>query len=476
MNRHRFVVGLSVLGLSACAHSSLPAISRNRRSTDISDTEETLDFGALQDAQSPQDALQMLSPQALANLPPASVASRVILQHVPPVVAQGGELHDLGTPGTCESQSFAYGLGSSIASLNTAGAPIRNVLLPENEVSRAWMYAKQTQALDGGKCGGSQAYWYLNELILNGAASEAQVSYQADCTYLEGIDTTIEPPGAQRFQIAGFSARKIDSTSLTEVLPVMKAILASGFPIAFSGFVPSGYIRGLSLTDGVYYPALFQLNSGHGQFIIGYDDTIGDPQRGKGAFLVQNSFGPFWPFVETPNPAGPGRIWYSYEHFFEGQVLVATGYPIAQRTAGIRLRSSDPGAPVVTVTNAYQWSPFESRVYLIVHLSFDEPMRVLQIALTEHPPTSVTATGGYAANFLRQNYALLQRDDGHAFLHGEYTLQLQTERTTQQNIPGQIYSYAGEIEVQAPRYSSQPAASMKGVTVLDSTLNVARLT
>jgi hypothetical protein len=477
-SRQRFVVGISALGLAACAHSeTTPPVARlgNHLLSAVNPGEETADFGALLDAQSPQDALEMLSPQALANLPPIATPARVVLTHVPPVVAQGGELHDLGSPGTCEAQSFAYGLGSSIASLTSSGTALRNVTLAENQVSRAWMYAKQTHEIDDGRCGGTRAYWYLNELVLNGSASEAQIPYEPNCSYLEAVDTHVEPIGAQRFTIAGFSARKINSDLLNEVLPIMKAILAAGFPIAFSGTVPSGYIRGLSLKDGVYYPVSWQLNSGHGQFIIGYDDTIGDANLGRGAFLVQNSFGPFWPFVKTPNPAGGGRIWYAYKNFFEGQTLVATGYPLRDRTSGIPLRTADSTAPSVTVTRAYQWSPIPSRVYLIVQLACAAPMRLKRIALTEHPPTSVTATGYYADNFLSQNYALLQRNDGHAFLHGRYTIAIQTERTGSQTTPGTTYSYEGEIEVKAPRYSSQPPASMKGVTVLDSTLNVAQL-
>jgi hypothetical protein len=444
-----------------------------RSALDSTADDEGFDFGALEDAQSPQGSLAMLYPQALADVPLVSPPARVVLSAIPPVVAQGGTTTKLGSPGTCESQSFGYGLGSTVASLNTSAQPIRDVALQSNEVSRAWLYAKQIHQRKV-PCKGTLAFWYLNELILNGAASEAQVPYENTCQYLTQIGTSTEPPNAAHFKIAGFSSRKISFADMQEVLPIMKAVLASGFPIAFSGLVPDDYGH-LTLQNGVYYPQNFVANSGHGQFIVGYDDNMGAPGKSKGAFLVQNSFGTLWPFIDS-NPAGGGRIWYSYEGFFLGQSMVATAYPLssnASATAGSLLHANKAGAPRVTVTRSYQWTPDGRQVYFIVQLAFSEPMRLSQISITENPPTSVTASGGYGSlngNFLSQNYAFFQRSDGKAFLTGRYTLQLQTAKAAQQDDTGTLYTYSGQIAIGPPRHANLSRASMQGAVILDSIL------
>jgi C1A family cysteine protease len=50
---------------------------------------------------------------------------------------------------------------------------------------------------------------------------------------------------------------------------------------------------------------------GHGMMLVGYDDALGDPRPGLGAFLVQNSFGTNWPPAGA-DPAPPGMFYLSY--------------------------------------------------------------------------------------------------------------------------------------------------------------------
>ena len=46
-----------------------------------------------------------------------------------------------GSPGTCEAQSFGYGLGSYTAALNSNGTPKWDPDEPQYQVSPAWLFA-----------------------------------------------------------------------------------------------------------------------------------------------------------------------------------------------------------------------------------------------------------------------------------------------------------------------------------------------
>ena len=80
--------------------------------------------------------------------------------------------------------------------------------------------------------------------------------------------------------------------------------------MAFSGTVYTGYgnASGPTLTDGYFYAASnLQASGGHGQMLVGYDNTKGPAGQTPGVLLVQNSFGTQWP-AGSGSVAPPGML------------------------------------------------------------------------------------------------------------------------------------------------------------------------
>src|SRR5712691_984218 len=112
-------------------------------------------YGSLLDAEEFSQSPQALPPAALLDPPqtqPSSLPGTMILDNLPAVATQGTPPAPLGSPGSCEAQSFAYGLGSYTAARNPDGTtkwdPSSN---SEYQVSAAFMY-RWVQSLQGREC------------------------------------------------------------------------------------------------------------------------------------------------------------------------------------------------------------------------------------------------------------------------------------------------------------------------------------
>lgn len=406
-----------------------------------------------------------------ATLPPFALSesgergnlrTAVMLSNLP-VAAQQGTAANPGSPGTCEAQSFGYGLGSYTAARLPDGVNKWNPADPANSVSSAFLYAVAVSDRLAGPCPrGGLALQYLQRLIAAGAPNRAQVPYQPSCTFLNNVDPSREWPNEDRFRIGSYSTFKLSPDSLE----LIKRLLAAGNAIAFTGRVYENY-DDPPLDHGVFgsntnvQPDTIP-NSGHGQLLVGYDDTKGDPSA-PGAFLIQNSFGPQWP----PSEANPdGRIWWAYKTFFDSQKLAATAYPRAESIPQEGKLESTLVRPEGFVTGVHHWvDPRDpSNVYLIVELQFTEPVQLESITITE-PTMGTQVQQEYGLPF-STGYVFTRRIDGAQFVHGGWTVGITVE------VGDVVGEYMGTIDVGQSVPTAPPpapaAAPMFGTTGIEA--------
>ncbi len=425
--------------------------------TDVIDNGQ---YGSLLYAAEFDQSPSVLPPEAL-NGRDEPLPKRVTLHNLPAIAMQGTPA-GLGSPGSCEAQSFGYCLGSYTAARKPDGSVRWNPELIENQISAAYLYAWAHQK-EGRSCPkGSLAIPYLNRLIAVGAPDFFQVPYYPVCCYLSAIDPKTEYPNAGRFRLGSLAAFNISKDPTAAIL-LIKKLVAAGHAVAFSGPVLTGYSNPL-LEDGVFCVTTTIPNSGHGQTVVGYDDEVG-PKDNRGAFLIQNSFGTIWPPDPTTSIAPPGRLYWSYTTF-QTQSLAATAYPLKTGPlTGVRLTSA--GEPSVSVNRAYQWAPKNGAgVWLIVLLQFEWAVTLNQVILTE-PKTGTTITGQYNAN-INNGYVYFQRTDGNQFVAGDWQLQLIAE-----DLSGTEVSYAGTLKIEASSPASPPAAVVNVNTPITDTTGAA---
>jgi len=420
-------------------------------------------FGSRVDEAEFEGRAQALKPELVAALVVTHPSLRSVLadkkpRHVlpglPPVTTQGTPGH-LGSPGSCEAQSFGYGLGTYTASTSPAAAFDSST--PANCISAAWLYAF-LHAMEGNTCPkGSGAFGYLDQLVAAGAPSEAQVPYKPDCTYLVGkspmnpggIDLDITHyAGADRFRIgSSYSMKKIWNAQAT-YLPTIKGYLRAGHAIAFSGLVASGYATSTAsaMFNGAFDPPASSFNpaSGHGQLIVGFDDSLGH----TGAFLVQNSFGPGWPGVSGAPPLLMGRIWWTYEAFFASQKCATVAYPLVvshlpHPLPGALLTAALPGAPdtsIVEVASTLDATTGDG--FLVMQHAFAQPVMLDTVAVKT--PAGVTLTQRYGGAIAQGHTYVSQRG---AFPPGAYGVTLAARTLATSAAPARAVTYAGSVQV-----------------------------
>jgi CRISPR associated protein Cas1 len=85
-------------------------------------------------------SVQALPPAAfrVPLVPPPKLGAQAFLHNLPAVSQQGTAVVP-GSPGSCEAQSFGYGLGSYTAALDQNGLPKWNPALPQYSVSAAYL-------------------------------------------------------------------------------------------------------------------------------------------------------------------------------------------------------------------------------------------------------------------------------------------------------------------------------------------------
>ena len=129
--------------------------------------------------------LQGLSPSVLdgtvlqVNDPAPATSRAVILTNLPSIATQGVP-GSVGSPGSCEAQSFGYCLGAYTAARNPDGSEKWSASDAANQPSAAWLYQWEHQVLehDARMCPqGSGAKPYADKLVGDGAPSTAAFPY-----------------------------------------------------------------------------------------------------------------------------------------------------------------------------------------------------------------------------------------------------------------------------------------------------------
>jgi hypothetical protein len=426
-------------------------------------------YGAVLSQEDIDNGVKALPPEALvpARAQARSLA-RVMLRNLP-AVAQQGTSEVPGSPGTCEAQSFGYGLGSYTAARDSRGNRKWNASLPQNSISAAYLYTlihSQTflpppnQAQHPACPTGSRSIDYLNQLTTLGAPSRMQIPYQPTCDYLNAVNIDASYPGMDRFRIGSYAVIPVSGNPAT--ITQIKSHRRWGQAVAFTGSVLCNYATP-AFEDGVIYER--QLTDKlHGQMLVGYDDTLGKPGE-KGALLVQNSFGTQWPPVDTGSVAPPGKAYWSYGSFTASQQMAAVAYPRERRQGAFKLKASVTGAPEASLGGARQWAPSaaSSDTYLILTHVFAEPVKLSALSLIEPGGTRVRVTAVYGQP-ISSGYSYLKRTDGNSFLPGAYEVELQAT-----NLDGEEITYRGRVAVGRFLPADRAKASMSGVAVIGPT-------
>ncbi|RYG34534.1 hypothetical protein EON81_15285 [bacterium] len=421
-------------------------------------------FGSLLNAAEFGGAPKILPPEALTNPPtdPTGLPTSVTLTNLPPVVGQGTP-GSLGYPGSCEAQSFGYGLGTYTAARNPDGSMRWNAGYHQNDISPAYLFAWAMDNEDRPGCQGSLALPYLSRLVGQGAPNIQDVPYKANCSYLSSIPINATFAQESPFRLGSYATMQVNNDPVRTVATIKK-LLAAGNAVAFSGSVLEDYDNAPQFTNGVIYSTDTYPDSGHGQMIVGYDDTVGDPAN-PGAFLVQNSFTKSWPPTGSGSTAPAGMAYWSYNTFTQTQNLLATAYSRDPNpTGGTPLTGSQPGAPAVTVTRAYQWAPSTGGVWLILTPNFAQPVNIQSITLTE-PTTGTQIQGAYNTNYAN-GYVYFKREDGNQFLAGDYSVAINVYHN------GTPYFYTGSVTVGASAPSSPEAQAVSAFTAITDSRNV----
>jgi hypothetical protein len=372
-------------------------------------------FGSLLDEGEFNAMIAAIPPSALRDPPsPVDLPKSVTLTSLPAVAAQGTAKHT-GAPGSCEAQSFAYGLGSFTAARRPDGSVQWDPADPANTVSAAYMYARIHLAEHKSCPSGSASTPYLSYLVADGSPSAAEVPYQPKCPYLDGATYLGKTyPDEGRLRIGSFA--RVADVDHKLPLATLKELLASGQAIAFSGPVLKGY-GNPTLTDGVLYGTETVPKSGHGQLVVGYDDGRGSPGK-QGALLVQNSFGPGW-----PKAAPGGRIWISYETFLATQKFAAVAYPRdPSAPSGTLLQAEGKKAPAASIRRAFQWSPASGGAWLVLMHHFAEPVLIQSVSFEE--PGGKTASVP-VEQYMQSGYTYLRREDDKQFHPGRWKIAIE---------------------------------------------------
>ena len=171
-------------------------------------------YGSVLNAEEFKNSAQALPVEALTEplAPPIVLPQSAALQNTPAVSMQGTS-QSPGSPGTCEAQAFAYGLGSYTAARAPDGSANWDAAQAGNEVSAAYQFAL---AINNGfaTCPkGGQVTQYLSRLSGFGSPSTSDVPYQPSCTYFSQIDLTKAYPDASRLRIGSFATFPINGSA-----------------------------------------------------------------------------------------------------------------------------------------------------------------------------------------------------------------------------------------------------------------------
>jgi hypothetical protein len=447
IRRREFLLLAGAAALARCGGSS---------TTPPQTGTEDLNFGATLDPTEFTGVLEAVPPDAIASSilavanPAPATATSVILTNLPAIATQGVPGKD-GSPGSCEAQSFGHCLGAYTAARYPDGTEKWDASAPQNEPSAGWLYEWFHHVFEqnGKECpSGSGSLAYLQRLVAAGAPSAQDVPYNPNgqyttvktlCDYLNSIDLTQTWPDEANFIIGSYKGFGDIQHKSSTYLDLFKSLIRNGHAIAFSGYVFPGYATP-PLNNGVFTPQeAFKVPSGHGQVIVGFDDSKGS----GGAFLIQNSFGAGWNPSSSNDPGFNGRIWWPYETFFSSQKSAAIAFPnTAQPFGGFILTSSVQGAPQVALRHvgAHVEPSGKSRLIVVTHAQ--DALTLTQLSVADPSGSTFTAA---LNEVLRLGYVYAERSDGQQFAPGTYTIAFTAKL---QN--GTPVTYSGQISVPYP--------------------------
>ena len=443
MQRRLFILGTGAAALAASPERALAAkinIYADLKSGQFGADLSGIDFKGVQNALHP-DSLQGTS-LAVTNAAPAG-SGAVILSNLPTVSTQGVP-GSVGDPGSCEAQSFGYCLGAYTAARNPNGSRKWSAADAHNQPSVAWLYHWQHVERGSKACpSGSGSVPYAQKLVATGAPSNAKYPYNPNnsprvgviCSYIDGIDVSDPGPDAARLVVGSYKGYTNIQNNESKYLETFRALIRNGHAIAFTGLVPKQYcVESPPLNRGAFIaPQGFIPKSGHGQTIVGYDDSKG-PQ---GAFLVQNSFGPGWNPGPARDPGHNGRIWFGYGAWFKSQQFALIMFPnLNQAPSGTMLTSNVSGAPRLYLREGKRYTQ-GGNAYLNLILHATDALTLNQITVTGPKGLAATQT---LNEVIRFGYAYVERKP--AFQPGKYSAKL-----TGKTKAGQPVTYTGHLEV-----------------------------
>jgi len=207
--------------------------------------------------------------------------------------------------GSCVSYAVGYAMRGYYAALENNVSPGSRAFTP----SPAFLHSQIRDKGETCENAGSHAYYALSYFKGRGAPDLDAIPDIAMCS--ERVERPTSPP--DRFRIRDFEFVYVKERDKRPVsnrdLDAIKQQLAAGHPVA-AGYrmvdvVPSSRMPNGSvlqyLRAGEIYQGSLSPNSGYGgghqMVLVGYDER-------RQAFLVQNSWGPYW--------AGDGYGWISY--------------------------------------------------------------------------------------------------------------------------------------------------------------------
>ena len=207
--------------------------------------------------------------------------------------------------GSCVSYAIGYAMRGYYAALENNVEPGNRTFTP----SPAFLHSQIRDRNEACETAGSHAVLALSYFQGNGAPDRDAIPDAAICS--ERVEFATSAP--DRFRIKGFQfvfekIRQRRNAADTD-LDAIKQQLAAGHPVA-AGFQTMKVVPSQRTPDGVtlqYLRAgeIYQgslgpnagLSGGHQVVIVGYDER-------RQAFLIQNSWGPYW--------SGDGYGWVSY--------------------------------------------------------------------------------------------------------------------------------------------------------------------
>lgn len=453
MHRRTFLVGAAAL-----AAARQPALAAKVRASLFVDPDNGR-WGAEISSRDFSGVLEALSPKALTGTPLAvsnpapEAAGAVILTNLPSIATQGVP-GSVGSPGSCEAQSFGYCLGSYTAARNPDGSVKWSATDAHNQASAAWLYQWEHQLVehDNRVCpAGSGAKPYADKLVSDGAPSAAVVPYNAhdattvrdECGYIKALSVSSVPPGASRLVIGSYKVFPNIVNGKATYLERFKELIRHGHAIAFTGLVAKGYgVQSPVLVDGAFTaPNGFRNPSGHGQVIVGYDDAKGP----HGAFLVQNSFGSAW----NPGPASDhgrnGRIWWDYDAFFASQKYAMIMFSNGPAVNGTRLKTVGagvpPGVPNLVVASARTHRDARGREHLVFVTQATAPITLVGLHVQ---PSRGRASNVKLNEMMRLGYQYVIRRAKNALPPGPCTVAY-----TAKTRDGATVQYSGTVQIAA---------------------------